>query len=852
VNGQAGDTPVILVADTPQDEPRLRVLYVEDNPFDADLAVRVLRQHAPQLDVQTADCLAAARQHLAEGDSPTLILCDMQLPDGDGLELLIEVRERQLAVGFVVLTGSGDEAAAVAALRAGADDYLLKAGDYLEQLPTLLTEASARWQRQHAWRSQPLRVLYAERSANDVDLLRRHLQRHAPHIRLDTVGNADEVLARFAGNAAPEDFDVLLLDFQLPGMNALELMKELPQAPGVRVPIIILTGQGAEGTAVQALKLGATDYIVKHEDSLLRLPFALEAAGLRVQLERERAALHESEMRLRQLAETIDDVFCLVDPDIRRFLYISSAYERIWGGSIAAVLADSLRWLDPVHPDDRPRLMQSQSMQQMELLEYRLKRADGAWRDVQSRSFPVYDAQGRVARVAAVVHDITDQKAQELRIQHLAYHDALTGLPNRMLVFDRLGRGLAHAQRMRTTLAVIFLDLDRFKTINDTLGHLAGDALLCQVADRLRTSVRDTDTVARLGGDEFLVVLEAMQEAAQVAHVADKLLSSMAAPFVLHGQELHVTTSLGISLYPRDGQDAETLLKYADTALYKAKDAGRNAYRFFSPEMDAQAHAQLRLENDLRRALERDEFELHYQPQIDLCTGSCVGMEALVRWRHPQRGLVLPGDFIPLAEETGLILPIGCWVLRTACAQAAAWRAQAPSGLRMAVNLSARQLQRTLLHDQVRQALAESGLPPHALELELTESSVMRDADEALDILQSLHELGVQIAIDDFGTGYSSLAYLKRFPIDRLKIDRSFIGGVESDGDAAAIVEAIIAMAHKLKLRVLAEGVETAGQHAFLQRLGCDEAQGWLFGRPLAAVDAQRRLAAERLAPSAP
>jgi len=295
--------------------------------------------------------------------------------------------------------------------------------------------------------------------------------------------------------------------------------------------------------------------------------------------------------------------------------------------------------------------------------------------------------------------------------------------------------------------------------------------------------------------------------------------------------------SLGVAIYPRDAADAQTLLKYADTALYKAKAAGRNTYRFFSPEMDLQAHQQLRLENDLRRALERDEFELHYQPQFDLATGQVLGAEALLRWRHPLRGLVPPNDFIPLAEDTGLILPIGVWVLNEACRQARQWldRLGPAQPFRMAVNLSARQLQRAGLVDQVSEALVNSGLPPEALELEITESSIMEDPNQALALLQALKGLGVELSVDDFGTGYSSLAYLKRFPIDRLKIDRSFIAGIETDSDAAAIVEAIVAMAHKLKLRALAEGVETPAQRDFLATLGCDEAQGYLFGRPIRA-----------------
>jgi diguanylate cyclase (GGDEF)-like protein len=462
-------------------------------------------------------------------------------------------------------------------------------------------------------------------------------------------------------------------------------------------------------------------------------------------------------------------------------------------------------------------------------------------------------------RRAGVVQDVTERKRQEARIEHLAYHDALTGLPNRAMLMDRLARTLAHAQRARQQVAVVFLDLDRFKLVNDTLGHHVGDQLLQEVARRLREALRDDDTVARVGGDEFQVVLGNVAGASDAARVAEKLMLVLSEPFVLEGQELHVTASLGVSLFPRDGASGELLLKYADTALYEAKGEGRNAYRFFSAEMNVQAHGRLQLENDLRRAVERDELVLHYQPQLDLATGEVSAVEALVRWRHPRRGLVPPNAFIPMAEETGLVLGIGEWVLAEACRQVGAWQRAGVGLPRVAVNISARQLQRPGLDGAVRRALAASGLAPQALELEITESSVMLDPQHARAVLQSLRDLGVQLSIDDFGTGYSSLAYLKRLPLDRLKIDRSFIHGFPADGDDAAIVETIIVMTHKLGLRVIAEGVETLEQRLQLERQGCDEMQGFLLAHPVPAdelpallVRLEQAAAAARRAQSAP
>ncbi|PXW98836.1 PAS domain S-box-containing protein/diguanylate cyclase (GGDEF)-like protein [Sphaerotilus hippei] len=821
----------------------LRVLYVEDNRHDADLTRRALKAHGEHVALSVEPTLADARRALGRSRWDLLLL-DMHLPDGSGLELLSELMQDHPDTAVIVLTGSGDEQSAVAALRAGADDYVVKHNDYLQRLPALVQAVMEQHRKRLNRREQPLRVLYAESNDVDIDLLRRHIQRHAPQLRLETVHSAEQVLLRLdrcTDAQALPDVDVLLLDFQLPGMNALELTKELRQTRRVDLPIVILTGQGDEEAAIQTLKLGATDYLVKHSSGWQRLPVALESAHLRVQLERERRALRESEQRFREMAEALTDVFWLTDPARQRVLYVSPAYERVWGGDAAALYRDWSVWLKWVHPEDlsvvREHFSEVPSTRDYDL-SFRVLRRDGQLRHVRMRAYAVLDEQGQAVRRVGIAHDITQQKVQEDRIQHLAYHDTLTGLPNRMLVLDRLNQGLAHAQRSRSDLAVIFLDLDRFKTINDTLGHLAGDTLLRQTALRLRAALREQDTVARLGGDEFLVVLEDTGDPASVALVADKLLGTLSRPFELAGQEIHVTASLGLSVYPRDATDAGSLLKYADTALYKAKAAGRNTYRFFSPGMDAQAHAQLRLENDLRRALDRQELLLHYQPQIN-AQGRLTGFEALVRWMHPQRGLVPPGDFIGLAEDTGLILPIGEWVLRQACLQARIWAlhcaARGRPPLRMAVNLSARQLQRPGLEAVVRQALLDSGLDAGLLELEITESSVMDDPLYTLDVLKGLRQLGVQLSVDDFGTGYSSLAYLKRFPLQRLKIDRSFVDGIPHDEDDVAIVEAIIALARKLKLQVVAEGVETEQQSAVLQRLGCDELQGYAFGRPQAS-----------------
>jgi diguanylate cyclase (GGDEF)-like protein/PAS domain S-box-containing protein len=820
----------------------MRVLYVEDNEQDADLTRRRLARLAPGITLAVTLTLADARARLAAGELPDVLLVDVRLPDGNGLELLGEVRARGLPVAVVMLTGSGDEALVVTALRSGADDYVVKSGAYIERLPATLAGVVETFREASANRSTPIRVLYAEPNASDVDLLRRHLARYAPHVQMEAVATAQEALARLPPVAAQPP-DVLLLDYKLPGMNALDVVREVRHERGLRLPIIVITGHGDETNAAQTLKLGATDYLVKQEDLLLRLPVAIENAWYRAQLERERGALRESEERFRQMAESIGDVFYLSDPKRRLALYVSPAFERIWRMPVSRVYADWRAWLEHVHDDDRAVVRAHlDNFEASELeLEFRVCPPGHETRHVFMRVYVVRDGAGRDERRAGVIQDVTERKAQEARIEHLAYHDSLTGLPNRALLMDRLGQALSQAQRLDQQVAVLFIDLDRFKLVNDSLGHPVGDQLLQEFARRLRAALRDNDTVARVGGDEFQVVVCNVAGATGAARIAEKLMRVLGEPFVLEGQELHVTASLGLSLFPRDGASGELLLKYADTALYEAKGEGRNAYRFFSPEMNAQAHGRLRLENDLRRAVERHELELHYQPQLDLATGEVCAVEALVRWRHPVRGLVLPNAFIPMAEETGLVLGIGHWVLDEACRQVALWQreglADNLSPLRVAVNISARQLQRPGLDGAVRHALAESGLPPACLELEITESSVMHDPQHAQGVLQSLRELGVQLSIDDFGTGYSSLAYLKRLPLDRLKIDRSFIGGIPADSDDAAIVETIIVMTHKLGLRVIAEGVETLEQRLQLVRQGCDEMQGFLLAHPVPAAE---------------
>ena len=550
--------------------------------------------------------------------------------------------------------------------------------------------------------------------------------------------------------------------------------------------------------------------------------------------------LRESEEKFRLITENIDDLVVLLDVEGRR-LYNSPSYSRIFRTS--QLTEDSF---SDIHPDDRERIRRlfkdTVETGEGRRDQFRFVQPDGSIRYIESQGSVIRDDTGKVSKVIVVSRDITERRETEERIRHLAQHDALTNLPNRVLLLDRIAQAIVRAQREHLQVAVFFIDLDRFKTINDSLGHQTGDQVLLTMARRLTEALRETDTVARFGGDEFVVLLPDVAGAESVGGVARKILEAIQTPVVIDGHEMQVTGSLGIALYPQDGSDAEALMSKADTAMYHAKSSGRNNYQFFTEALNAAVQQRLATESGLRQALVRNEFELAYQPQIDLRTGEVVAVEALLRWRHPRDGIVLPGEFIRVAEEIGLIIPLGEWVLRKACEQNRRWQLAGKPPVRMAVNLSARQFTQKNLAEKIRQALAETGMEAKYLELEITESEMMEHASVTVNSLHEIYAMGVRVSIDDFGTGYSSLSYLKQLPIDRVKIDKSFVRDIHTDPDDAAIVAAIIAMGHVLKLSVVAEGVESESQLNFLRLQACDEAQGYFIARPTTGEEVGRML----------
>ncbi|HWR78090.1 MAG TPA: EAL domain-containing protein [Thiobacillus sp.] len=947
----------------------MKVLCVEDNVADADLVQCCLaRENGYAIDI--APTLAQACERLKAPHDFDLVLSDLRLPDGSGLDLLAWIRERNQPLAVVILTGSGDQEAAVTALKIGADDYIVKRGDYVQRLPNILQAALARHRDEAARKARLLKVLYVEHNVFDVDLTRRHLAQYAPNIQLEVVGDASQALERLLASAPAIACDVLLLDYQLPGLNALDLIKVLRHEHGIDLPMVLVTGQGNEELAVQVLRLGFSDYLVKQPGYLHQLPFALESAYHRAVLTREQAALKRSQDRYEELVTRIPVGiyrFRMRETGGMAFDYASPRFCEMLDLSQAVLLADVDRAFAQVHPDEMAEFMRlheaarraleplawegrfvvngrvhwlhiesiptqlnngdvildgvvmdvtarRKAEDQLRLsatvfestqdgvvianTEPRILAVNHAYQEItgyteqealdknpsflqsgrHDRSFyqsmwssiqqtghwqgeiwnrrkngevypqlttlsAVHNDQGEVTNYVGVFTDISQLKQTEARLERLAHYDPLTALPNRLLFQSRMEHALEGAHRQGAQVALLLIDLDRFKDVNDSLGHPAGDELLQKVTERVRQRLREEDTLARLGGDEFVVLLERLAHPQDAGRVAQEIIDALLQLFRLDsGAEVGISASIGISLYPEHGTTPSELTQHADAALYLAKGQGRHTYRYYTEALTRASQDRLSLEARLRRALERDEFQVYYQPQVEIASGRIVGAEALVRWLDPVAGMIMPDRFICIAEESGLIIPLGEQVLRTACWQAKAWSDAGLPAIHLAVNLSPRQFAHPDLAGQILGVLHETGFDPKRLELELTESALMSEGGDAAALLNQLKTLGVRLAIDDFGTGYSSLSYLRHFPLDTLKIDKSFVRDIPRHRDDMEIATAIIQLAHVLGFTVLAEGVETDEQLSFLRDRGCDLYQGYLFSKPVPAAEFMRLL----------
>ena len=679
------------------------------------------------------------------------------------------------------------------------------------------------------------RLLIVDDNEMNRDMLARRLARKGYEIGL--AENAQQLLKR----VEQDGVDLVLLDIEMPEISGLDALKILREAyTPIELPVIMVTAKNQSEDIVKALELGANDYLTKPID----FPVAVARIGSQLSHKRAQEALRESEERYALAAQGANDG--LWDWNVlTNFVHYSPRWKAMLGCQEGEVGGTPEEWFDRIHDADRERVKQEIAAHQKGLTphfesEHRMLHKDGSFRWMLSRGLAVRDASGKTLRMAGSQTDITEGKVS----------DPLTGLPNRLLFIDRLGRVIKHAKRRKDHLfAVLFLDLDGFKMINDSVGHLIGDQLLLGVANRLEKCLRATDTVARLGesftvarlgGDEFTVLLDDLKDPNDAKRAAERLMKALTAPFVLGGKEVFTSVSIGIALSNPAYEQPEDILRDADTAMYRAKSLGKARFEVFDADMRASVMARLQLETDLRRALERQEFRNFYQPIVSLASGKIAGFEALLRWEHPTRGLLGPEEFIAVAEETGLIRELGWWNLREACRQISDWKANpdADPDLIISVNLSVKQFLQPNLVSEIKGLLRELAFPPESLKLEITESTVMGDPSAAVEMLLQIKAFGIRLAIDDFGPGYSSLSYLHRFPLDTLKIDRSFISGMCEGGEGMEIARTIMPLANNLRLDVVAEGVETIEQVAFLRKLHCKFAQGFYFSKPLAAEEA--------------
>ena len=688
-------------------------------------------------------------------------------------------------------------------------------------------------------------VLLVEDNPGDALLLRRMFREDGFHgmdvIHVERMSEAEACLANTA-------IDIVLLDLGLPDAHGLEALRRARVA-SPRMPLVVLSGLDDDSVALQAMQEGAQDYLTKGQIEPRELLRAMRYAVERKTIEE---TLFTEKERAQVTLDSIGDAVVCADIE-GNITFLNLVAVTLTGWSFPEAngkpIADVLQFIHATTreaiPDPMERVMERNRTGHLPSDSILIRR-NGSEVPIEDSVSPIRNREREVIGAVIVFRDVSAARAMSEQIAHSAEHDFLTGLPNRLLLNDRVSQAIALGQRHSYQVAVLFLDIDGFKHINDSLGHAIGDKLLQSISERLVGCIRAVDTVSRQGGDEFVMLLPAVENAQDAALAARRMLAAIAEAHNIDNHDLHVTASIGISVYPEDGLDVATLIQNADTAMYQAKENGRQSYQFFEVAMNVRAVERQSIEESLRRAVERNEFVLHYQPKINLRTRAITGAEALIRWTHPTRGAVSPAQFIPIAEDCGLILPIGDWVLREACTQARAWVDAGLPAVSMAVNVSAMQFQHEEFLKGVFDILKETGFDPHYLEVEVTESALMKRAEVTALVLQILRAGGVKVAIDDFGTGYSSLSYLRKFPLDALKIDQSFVRQITTTPEETTIVSAIISMAQSLNLRIVAEGVETAEELAFLEARECEEAQGYYFSKPVPAEQFAALLAAQQ------
>lgn len=815
----------------------LHVLLVEDNPDDARRIEAVLADAggAPY-QIERAACLSDALASLGKA-SFDIVLLDLSLADGQGIPVFEQVSRAAPDALILILSSADDEDVARQAVQGGADDYLVKGMVDAHWLPrTLRYLIERKTTRQALTLSEARFRAMSDASPLGIfvsDIHGECVYTNEAYHKISGLNLEQTLGTNWSMAIHPDDRQRVLVEWRAAALGEAKFQTEARFLQ-------------ADGSIVWARLNAAAMLDGRHSRGHVQ---TVEDISERKMAE---DALFEEKERAQVTLNSIGDAVLTTNLP-GNVTYLNLVAEMMTGWSreeaIGQPLSEVFKIVNGTTREAAPNPAQLAIRENRTVglaADSILLNRDGFESAIEDSAAPIHNRDGQVAGAVIVFHDVSESRAMALKMAHLAQHDFLTGLPNRALLTERLSRAIGQARRHSKQVGLMFIDLDYFKHINDSLGHAVGDQLLQLVAERLKVCVRDTDTVCRQGGDEFVILLAEIEQTRDAAPIAEKLLAAFAEPCLIAGHELHVSLSVGISIYPDDGADADAVMKNADTAMYHAKANGRNNYQFFTTEMNTRAVRRLFIEGNLRRALRQGEFMLYYQPKIDLASGLMIGSEALIRWQDPEHGLLYPKQFVPIAEESGLIVPIGSWVLREACRQVRAWQDSGLLAVPVSVNISAVEFRHKGFLEGVALILKETGMLPSHLELELTESILMHDAESSATVLEALKAMGMQLAIDDFGTGYSSLSYLKRFPINTLKIDQSFVHDIAIDPDDASIVSAMIAMGKNLKQRVVAEGVETEAQLAFLRTLQCDEGQGFLLGRPLPANEFARLLRNDR------